>query len=273
MAFFSEVVFLYALRVKRLQLCPFNYWKVCVVMYLDAFYQLNQEGTEVTCSFSPEQASEFAKSVAGDFNPLHDADNKRFCVPGDLLFAMTLAHQGLSQTMRFRYTGMVSNKQQLKFHQAPQAEFDLCDTDGKVYLNVAREGETIQDLALIEAFTRAYVAFSGESFPHILVPLMRENQVMINPARPMVIYESMSFDLQTFAWIGEDLRLELHDSQLTQEGKRGTVLLSFDVIANGEVCGTGQKTMLLSGLKPYDETQVQALVDLYLQSRDNYQVA
>lgn len=35
--------------------------------------------------FTREQASHFAKKVAADFNPIHDEDNKRFCVPGDLL--------------------------------------------------------------------------------------------------------------------------------------------------------------------------------------------
>ena len=40
--------------------------------------------------FTREQASHFAKKVAADFNPIHDEDNKRFCVPGDLLFAVLL---------------------------------------------------------------------------------------------------------------------------------------------------------------------------------------
>ncbi len=35
--------------------------------------------------------------VVDDFNPIHDEDNKRFCVPGDLLFSVLLANVGLSQ--------------------------------------------------------------------------------------------------------------------------------------------------------------------------------
>ncbi len=39
--------------------------------------------------------------------------------------------------------------------------------------------------------------FSGHTFPDILVKLMADNSVMINPARPMVMYQSMSIDLHT----------------------------------------------------------------------------
>ena len=42
--------------------------------------------------FTREQGSNFAKQMANDFNPLHDADGTRFCIPGDLLFAIILAN-------------------------------------------------------------------------------------------------------------------------------------------------------------------------------------
>ena len=48
-------------------------------MNLEKFYSL--EGSRL--SFTRQQASDFAKSVAGDFNTLHDIDSKRFCVPGE----------------------------------------------------------------------------------------------------------------------------------------------------------------------------------------------
>ena len=50
-------------------------------MNLEKYYTL--DGSRL--SFTRQQASDFAKSVAGDFNPIHDIDSKRFCVPGDLL--------------------------------------------------------------------------------------------------------------------------------------------------------------------------------------------
>ncbi|MGL6055276.1 MAG: DUF3581 family protein, partial [Vibrio metschnikovii] len=59
--------------------------------------------------FTRQQASHFAKKVAGDFNPIHDEDSKRFCVPGDLLFAVLLKKNGISQKMRFTFSGMVSD--------------------------------------------------------------------------------------------------------------------------------------------------------------------
>ena len=39
-------------------------------------------------SVSAQQASDFAKKIAQDFNPIHNVGAKRFCVPGDLLFAL-----------------------------------------------------------------------------------------------------------------------------------------------------------------------------------------
>ncbi len=57
--------------------------------------------------FTREQGSNFAKQMANDFNPLHDADAKRFCIPGDLLFAIMLAKYGISQHMEFVFSGMV----------------------------------------------------------------------------------------------------------------------------------------------------------------------
>ncbi len=53
-------------------------------MFLDTYYS-DKNGE---FSFTREQASNFAKRIAGDFNPIHDEDNKRFCVPGDLLFSV-----------------------------------------------------------------------------------------------------------------------------------------------------------------------------------------
>ena len=57
---------------------------------------------------SAEQASHFAKGVAGDYNPIHNPDARRFCVPGDLLFALVLAKFGLSRHMTFRFTSSSS---------------------------------------------------------------------------------------------------------------------------------------------------------------------
>ena len=52
-------------------------------MLLEKYVQGNGE----YFSFTRKQASDFAKQVASDFNPIHDEDAKRFCVPGDLLFS------------------------------------------------------------------------------------------------------------------------------------------------------------------------------------------
>ncbi len=233
-------------------------------MYLQAFHQI----TDGLINIAPEQASRFAKGVAGDFNPLHDPDAKRFCVPGDLLFSLVLARYGLSQQMYFNYTGMVGNGVSLVFPQVPGEEFRITDNNDKSYLEVMREGENTLDQPLIEAFTRAYVAFSGHNFPHILIPLMQQQQVMINPERPLVIYESMSFRLDRL-----DCRapaMELADCTLEVKGKRGEAKLLFHVCENGETIGKGCKSLVLSGLRPYEQDKIQELIDRYEEIRDNY---
>lgn len=233
--------------------------------YLNPFFQESDDFITIT----PEQASTFAKEVARDFNPLHNPDAKRFLVPGDLLFALVLARNGLSQEMEFNYTGMVGNKVLLQFPKQPDETFNIVDNQGKQYLDVTRRGEKSTDMSLIEAFTRAYVAFSGHSFPHILVPLMKKHQVMINPDRPMVIYESMAFKLDHLEI--QSPTLELTDSSLKVQGKRGTVRLQFQVLENGKPVGNGYKTLVLSGLREYDEAKVQGLVDDYEDIKAGYQ--
>ena len=57
-------------------------------MNIEKYYNL--DGPKL--SFTRRQGSDFAKTVAGDFNPLHDVDAKRFCIPGDLLFAVIIRH-------------------------------------------------------------------------------------------------------------------------------------------------------------------------------------
>ena len=64
-------------------------------------------------SFTRQQASDFARHVANDFNPLHDVDNSRFCVPGDLLFAKAVMSQGLSTDTKVTFSGMVTDAVEL----------------------------------------------------------------------------------------------------------------------------------------------------------------
>ncbi|MEJ1297837.1 MAG: DUF3581 family protein [Candidatus Sedimenticola sp. (ex Thyasira tokunagai)] len=217
--------------------------------------------------FSRDQASRFAKEVAEDFNPLHNTDAKLFCVPGDLLFSVVLAKYGLSQHMRFIFSGMVGDGVELKPPQSNAGSFSLSDGE-KSYLEVEHSGELSEDKQLVRDLTCSYVKFSGHSFPDLLVTLMADNNVMINPARPLVIYESMAIDLDRLD-ISEPT-LEFSGSELTVNGKRGNASLKFTIIADGEVVGRGEKLMALRGLRPYDAEQVQQIVDDYNRQKAVY---
>jgi len=201
-------------------------------------------------SFTREQGSNFAKEMAHDFNPLHDVDSRRFCIPGDLLFSIVLAKYGISQHMEFVFSGMVVAGVELVLPE-PATELHLKDSDDREYLRVKRTGETSREESLIQNLTQSYVEFSGQTFPHILVPLLAEQQVMINPDRPMVIYENMIIDLDRLDI--ERPLLQEDYNQLEISGKRGSVELAFNLVEGGDIVGRGKKHMLLSGLREYDE--------------------
>lgn len=210
-------------------------------------------------SFTREQASRFAKTLADDFNPLHDTQAKRFCVPGDLLFSIVLKKYGISNKMSFSFLGMVTEKTRLIL---PEPSQELVITDGvKSYLSVKRTGDVTQSQELIDNLIKSYVAFSGTTFPHVIVPLMAEQDAMINPARPMVMYQSMSIDLDRLDLTAPTLVFT--QPKFEYEGKRGNITLPFDLIENDEIVGRGEKHLVVSGIKPYDEIEITELVAQY----------
>lgn len=226
-------------------------------MQLDNFYSENHGFIQ----FSREQASSFAKSMAGDFNPIHNPDSKRFCVPGDLLFSCSLAKHGLNEQMLFRFSGMVGSETALDFRPTDNPTVNINNEEGKQFLSIERGGNKTHDASLINTLTRQYVAYSGLTFPHLLVPLMAEQNVMINPHRPLVIYESMQINLKTLEI--NTISLEPSNNSLAVNGKRGEATLEFRFVSDGETIGTGSKTMLLSGLRPFEQDTVNDLVENY----------
>lgn len=207
---------------------------------------------------SAVQASAFARRVADDFNPLHDPDSKRFCVPGDLLFALVLHYYGLSERMDFAFKGMVSADVPLHFNATDADAFDIVDSAGKVYLQVRRSGARTRDPDMVAAITRRYVAFSGHNFPHLLQPLLAEKQVMFNPDRPLVIYDSMAFSLGRLD--APELQMQLKSARLDVAGKRGDAILEFSIVAGGEIIGEGSKKLVVGSLRQYDEDRMQQVI-------------
>jgi hypothetical protein len=233
-------------------------------MWLEQYYSEDPEGIR----FSRSQGSGFAKQVADDFNPLHDEKAKLFCVPGDLLCAFVLSRYGVCRQMRFIFKGMVGDGVALRCRQTSGSELRFEDAAGKTYLEVERNGECGTKPHVTEALTRCYVEFSGRNFPGVLVPLMADHGVMINPARPMVIYESMEFDIQQLD--AQAPELELENATLEVKGKKGSVRLDFLLMDSGVPVGRGNKTMALRGLQPYDQARIGKLVENYLASKRSY---
>ncbi len=212
--------------------------------------------------FTRQQASGFAKDIAGDFNPLHDQNAKLFCVPGDLLFAVTLAKYGLSQRMCFTFSGMVSDGTNLHYQDRNENELVLVDNQKKNYLEIERHGEVSHVPGLVADFTRHYVEFSGKNFLQVLVPVMSEEGVMINPDRPLVIYQQMSIDLNRLDI--EQPSLELMDTIINIEGKKGDVRMLFCLKSGNKVVGKGEKRMALRGLRPFEQADMNRMVESYV---------
>jgi hypothetical protein len=228
-------------------------------MNIQEYFQLDDS----RLSFTRQQSSDFAKKVAGDFNPIHDVDSKRFCVPGDLLFSVIIHHYGLRERMIFNFSGMVGDNVRLVLPDCNQEHLAILDENDKKYLAIECAGKISTDAELIRSLTKNYVAFSGQAFPHILLPLMEQHGVMINPERPLVIYESMSFELDRLDVTSIDL--ELSDKALQVEGKRGNVTLDYEILSGGQRIGRGCKRMVMSGLKPFEKAAMDGLVDVYNQ--------
>ncbi|MFT5758651.1 MAG: hypothetical protein ACI9LM_003397 [Alteromonadaceae bacterium] len=233
-------------------------------MFLDNYYSVINNKTV----FSRQQASNFAKHVADDFNPLHDIDAKRFCVPGDLLFSLVLAKTGLYQEMTFKFSGMVTDGISLDFPNEINKEACIIDDNNKEYMQITASGEKTIEPDVIESLIRSYVEFSGHTFPHILVKLMAENNVMINPTRPMVMYESMSIHLNSLNIT--NVKLVEANSTLVINGKRGNASLLFDLVCDGSIVGHGKKHMLLSGLREYSQDIIDEIVNGYNDKKAQY---
>ena len=223
-------------------------------MFLQSFF--SQNGNQL--SISAEQGSQFAKQICNDYNPIHDVESKRFCVPGDLLFALTLNNYGLSQHMRFDFSGLVPADKELLFPEWNTSELSITDSREKIYLNAYREGDVSQQQSAIEHLVRSYVEFSGHSFPYILVPLMQQHQVMINAARPLVMYQSMSLSLDQLDISSPEVKFL--DAQMEVDGKRGNVTLQFSINDGGKAIGHGEKKLVLSGLREYDQQVMDQLI-------------
>lgn len=218
--------------------------------------------------FTRQQASDFAKQVAGDFNPIHDVEAKRFCVPGDLIFTILVSKLGLSERIHVDFKDMVTDGVPVCFKVLEDGHVNVEDDNGKVYLSIETSGERRRDQEQILPMAEEYVAFSGRTFPHVLVPLWKEQNVMVNPKRPLVIYQSMTIEMDTLDF--DHPHLEIGECEFNVDGKRGQVILRFNFMCDGKKIGSGEKRMIQSGLREYDQKEIDNLVAFYANLKDEY---
>lgn len=235
-------------------------------MFLENFYSLQNGQIVITA----DQASRFAKDIAGDYNPIHNPDARRFVVPGDLLFSLVLDRFGLFQRMSFHFRALLGDQVPLTFAMT-EGTITVSDANGKVYLEVNCSGASTRDKAVVENISRCYVAASGTNFPHALKPLMAEKGVMFNPQRPMIIYESMTLDLD-----GLDItepELEKKRAALEVSGKRGTATLEYTLRSGERALGNMAKTLVITGLREYDADAMDEIITQFYQLQAEYRNA
>ena len=234
-------------------------------MLLDPYYVQQDSKFTITAT----QASTFAKKECHDFNPIHDPESKRFCVPGDLLFSLALKEYGVSKSMSFTFTNMVGDGMQLNFPAADSENIVITNEQGKSVLEISKKGTTSHVPDLIESLIKNYIVFSGQNFPTLLMPLMKKHQVMFNPARPLVMYNSMHFEFDSLT-LTNPLHVELADNYLEVEKKRANNFLHFNIFDGEEVIGRGIKTIVVGGLKTYDHDLITTFSENYLARRNAF---
>lgn len=220
-------------------------------------------------SVSAQQASDFAKLQCFDFNPIHDIDNKRFCVPGDLLFSLALSVYGVSESMSFTFTNMVGADMGLNFPDTDADNIVITNEQGKSVLEIERSGKINHDMIVIESLIKKYGQFSGCNFPTLLMPMMKEHGVMFNPNRPLVMYNSMSFTFSEVTF-KDAMHIELAETSLHVEPKRANSFLNFDIFDGDKLVGKGIKKLVIAGLKEYDHAPITEFARAYEARRDAF---
>lgn len=227
-------------------------------------------------SFTEQQASAFAKGIARDFNPIHDPGTKRFCVPGDLLFCVLLERYGVARMTAVQFSGMLDGQTRMCLPDTVSDKAHIVDARDRALLSLFLDGDRFVHTGFVAALSEAYVKFSGKTFPDILVPLMRSANVMINPDRPLVIYKDMAIELEK-SWsmpveedVLSDVSLHLSDNDISVNGRKGAVRLRFDIRIGDTTIGRGEKNMVLSGLREFEESAIGSIVEQYNQWREAY---
>jgi hypothetical protein len=234
-------------------------------MLLDPYYAQQDNFITITA----EQACTFAKKECQDFNPIHDRDSKRFCIPGDLLFSLALKEYGASESMHFTFTNMVKDNVPLNFPKENGDEIEITNEQGKSVLEITKTGKSNNNPDFIDSLIKNYVLFSGQNFPTLLMPLLEKHQVMFNPEKPLVMYNSMSFKFDNLN-VSNHIHVELSDTYLEVEKKRGNFFLHFDILDGDKIIGRGIKTLVVAGLRPYEHESITACCDRYLAMRNAF---
>jgi hypothetical protein len=72
---------------------------------------------------------------------------------------------------------------------------------------------------------------------------------------------------------GDNIQLKLKQASLQKKGKKGEVRLEFSILSNTKKIGHGAKNILLSGLREYDSSQLEDVINHYEQRKSDFLTA
>ena len=225
-------------------------------MFVDQYYTCHEENFY----FPKHKSSAFAKQIAKDFNPLHDVKNRRFCVPGDLIFSAILSKFGANKEMTFDFKRMINGIEALNVVSSNES-ISVKNIQNEEMISIHRGGEITHDKVFINGFIRSYVEFSGKMFPEVILNAMKKSGVMPSLKRPLIIYVKMSFSLNVFS--SNRPQVMLRETVFEKLGRKGVMSLYFDVWVNGEIIGFGEKKIFIGSVCPCDPSALQVYINSY----------
>lgn len=223
--------------------------------------QPDQIGNDVF-RFIPTACSAYARNVAKDFNPIHSHLAKKYCVPGDLIFALITEMHGAHNYMRVDFLNRVGAECKL-FFDTKRIALALLDVDKKLYAELATAGDKSVCPKRLKTVSNVVVSCTSGYFPYKLIDNLREENVMLSIRRSMVMLKSIEVELRNIH-SASSLVAKYQSSGLELSGKRGEVKVYFQLFDDdGISVGFVTKTVLIIGIEKFNDKASKQYLDDY----------
>lgn len=199
--------------------------------------------------FNDLKASQFAKNVSNDQNPIHDHDNKNYCIPGDLIFSMCADVLGLGSETDLYLHHPIGKNSSILIKEAKDGFYLGRDQSGIKIFTYRKNGETT-DICDTGNFLNCFARVTETLFEDAIHPQLKQKGLMINPSSPSVVLTSISIRKSENSKPVHKIKPD--ESVATGNVKRAKVTAKYtmnDLYDNS--IGEARKTLFISGLREY----------------------